>query len=197
MLQSLSIKPTQPVFREHRNASPRAAKPGIEITATADAKKPIRATINVFAAAFDATEQASPIAASLIRSAALNCPEGAAATDSAPVTDSAPAYSIRTDLGELRKLRSKLEKCVAAHARHCPQCQVVAHYLSVCWERPRLLHRTWDGAAALQMEPLASFLNQLLLFACQLNATSTLSDEGDDAHQEFVRLLVTFLRPSH
>jgi hypothetical protein len=191
MLQSLSIKPTRPVFREHREASPRATKPGIEITATADAKKPVCATINVFAAAFDSTEQASPIGTSLINAAAFNCPEDAAATDSAP------AYSIRTDLGALRKLRSKLEKCVTAHARHCPQCQVVAHYLSVCWERPRLLHRTWDGAAALQMEPLASFLNQLLLFACQLNATGNLSDEGDDAHQEFVRLLVAFLHPSH
>lgn len=191
MLQSLSIKPTRPVFREQRQESPRAANPGVEVTAVVDAKKPLSATLNVFAAAFDPTEAVSPIATSLVDSTSSNCPEDSA------TEDRTPAYTIRTDLGALRKLRSKLDKCVTAHSRHCSQCQVVAHYLSVCWERPRLLHRTWDGVAALQMEPLAAFLNQLLRFACQLNTGGSVANEGDDAHQEFVRILVAFLRPSH
>lgn len=175
MLQSLSIKPTQPVFREQRQ--PRTAEPGLEVAAVADSKKPLAATLEVYLLA-----PGSPIASSIVPTAASS----ASQSDDA-VSERALAFSVHTDFGALRKLRSKLDKCVSSHVRSCDLCRCVSHYLSVCWERPRLLHRTWDGSAVLQMEPLAAFMNQLLRFASQLN-------DGDDGHQEFVQILTAFLR---
>lgn len=179
MLQSLSIKPTRPVLRAERQLEATPTEPGARVEAVHDGRKPLSAVLHVF---LDLNVHPTQLA-SLATTPSTSSAEDDAAT---------PDYSLQCDLSDLRKLRSKLQKCVG-HGRHCSRCKCIADYLSFCWERPRLLHRTWDGAATLQMEPLAHFLNQLLMFACQLESHPT---TATDAHEEFVNLVAAFFQPN-
>ncbi|OWZ22875.1 hypothetical protein PHMEG_0002367 [Phytophthora megakarya] len=160
MLQSLSIQPLVPVMGgdpcNHSRPEPIA-----DILATSDSHKGINATVHVY-----------------LRSTANQY-------QPQPLQERSPDYSFRCTFAELKKLRSQIQSTVG-HGAHCANCKRVATYMAYCWERPRLLTPSWQGGMTLQMEPLSSFLNQLLYFAAQL---------GVENHSEFAAIIARFMQP--
>jgi hypothetical protein len=162
MLQSLSIQPLVPVVGgdpcNHSRVEPVA-----DILTTPDSHKGINAMVHVYFR--PAADQAPPT----------------------PLSESerSPDYSFRCTFAELKKLRSRVQNSVG-RGGHCAHCKRVAAYMAYCWERPRLLAPSWQGGMTLQMEPLSSFLNQLMCFAAQL---------GPENHPEFAAIVARFMQP--
>ncbi|GMF49179.1 unnamed protein product [Phytophthora fragariaefolia] len=158
MLQSLSIQPMVPVTGGDPSNHSRP-EPVADIVTSPDSHKGIKATVHVYFR--QSGDQAQPL------------------------QERTPDYSYRCTFAELKKLRSQVQSCVG-RGGHCAQCKRVATYMAYCWERPRLLAPSWQGGMTLQMEPLTSFLNQLLCFAAQL---------GAEDHPEFAAIVARFMQP--
>ncbi|KAH7477281.1 hypothetical protein PRIC1_001299 [Phytophthora ramorum] len=159
MLQSLSIRPLEPVLGgdpcNHSRAEPVA-----DVVATHDSHRGINAVVNVYFRLAADQPQSQP-------------------------QERTPDYSFRCTFAELKTMRSQIQSCVS-RGSHCAQCKRVATYMAYCWERPRLLTPSWQGGMNLQMEPLTTFLNQLLMFAAQL---------GAEDHPEFAAIVARFMQP--
>ncbi|RAW39626.1 hypothetical protein PC110_g4157 [Phytophthora cactorum] len=82
-----------------------------------------------------------------------------AAAQSQPLQERTPDYSFRCTFAELKKLRSQIQSTVGPGG-HCAHCK--------------------------RMEPLSSFLNQLMCFAAQL---------GAEDHPEFAAIMARFMQP--
>ncbi|KAF4039947.1 hypothetical protein GN244_ATG07893 [Phytophthora infestans] len=159
MLQSLSIQPLVPV-KGGDPCNHSRPEPAADVLTSPDSHKGINATVHVY-----------------LRSTAVD--------QSQPPQERTPDYSFRCTFAELKKLRSQIQSTVD-RGSHCAHCKRVATYMAYCWERPRLLAPSWQGGMTLQMEPLSSFLNQLLCFAAQL---------GSEDHPEFAGIMSRFMQP--
>ncbi|KAF1784548.1 hypothetical protein JG687_00003755 [Phytophthora cactorum] len=159
MLQSLSIQPLVPVMGGDPCNHSRP-EPVADVLTSPESRKGINAVVHVY---FRST----------------------AAAQSQPLQERTPDYSFRCTFAELKKLRSQIQSTVGPGG-HCAHCKRVATYMAYCWERPRLLAPSWQGGMTLQMEPLSSFLNQLMCFAAQL---------GAEDHPEFAAIMARFMQP--
>ncbi|KAE8982271.1 hypothetical protein PR003_g24767 [Phytophthora rubi] len=155
MLQSLSIRPLVPVMGGDPCSHSRL-EPVADILTSPDSHKGINATVHVYFR--QSADQAQPL------------------------QERTPDYSFRCTFAELKKLRSQIQSSVG-RGGHCVHCKRVATYMAYCWERPRLLAPSWQGGMTLQMDPLTSFLNQLLCFA------------GAEDHPEFAAIVARFMQP--
>lgn len=158
MLQSLSIQPLVPVTGgDPRNHS--RPEPVADVLTSSDSHRGVNAIVHVYFRS--GTDQPQPL------------------------QERKPDYSFRCTFAELKKLRAQIQSTVG-RGGHCAHCKRVATYMAYCWERPRLLAPSWQGGMTLQMEPLTSFLNQLLCFAAQLEA---------EDHPEFAAIMARFMQP--
>lgn len=96
-------------------------------------------------------------------------------------------------LKQLRRLRAGVQDCVGRKGKHCKQCTLVAQYLRMCWETPRLVVSSWaDGKACLRMSVLAHFFNTLLGLA-----DSVITQECECVeHTRLLNVIMGFLQPS-
>ncbi|KAG3113416.1 hypothetical protein PI124_g10893 [Phytophthora idaei] len=156
MLQSLSIQPLVAAMGGDPCNHSRP-EPVADVLTSPESRKGINAVVHVY---FRST----------------------AAAQSQPLQERTPDYSFRCTFAELKKLRSQIQ----GPGGHCAHCKRVATYMAYCWERPRLLAPSWQGGMTLQMEPLSSFLNQLMCFAAQL---------GAEDHPEFAAIMARFMQP--